>query len=201
MLKIALLAALVSAPLASPANAARILISFSGADERGPVSGTTEYDTTQGEWLPTNNYPANTFLRGYSSLPLQVYSNTLSGYQTMDRATVRYSPDYQSLGLNYETDGILFGGGWSAISLELALPATVGLDNGLPDGFPSFSGTGTFVSLGRMGGVPVAIRYDAFRLSSAVPEPATWGLMIVGFAAVGGALRVRRKEASATALA
>lgn len=30
-------------------------------------------------------------------------------------------------------------------------------------------------------------------LSGAIPEPATWGLMILGFGAVGGAMRARRK--------
>lgn len=37
------------------------------------------------------------------------------------------------------------------------------------------------------------------QVTAAVPEPATWGMMIAGFAAVGGALRRRRAGALATA--
>lgn len=37
----------------------------------------------------------------------------------------------------------------------------------------------------------------AFRMSGAVPEPASWGLMIAGFGMVGGALRSRRTLAAA----
>lgn len=33
----------------------------------------------------------------------------------------------------------------------------------------------------------------------AVPEPATWGMMVLGFGAIGGALRVRRRSALAQA--
>ncbi|WP_397420182.1 PEPxxWA-CTERM sorting domain-containing protein [Phenylobacterium sp.] len=34
--------------------------------------------------------------------------------------------------------------------------------------------------------------YDSFRFGAAVPEPATWAMMIVGFGFAGGALRRRR---------
>ena len=42
------------------------------------------------------------------------------------------------------------------------------------------------------------VQFDNVRLSdvAAVPEPATWGLMILGFGAVGGALRRRRGVAA-----
>jgi hypothetical protein len=36
-------------------------------------------------------------------------------------------------------------------------------------------------------------------LGGAVPEPATWGLMILGFGAVGGAIRARRRPAPTAA--
>jgi hypothetical protein len=34
---------------------------------------------------------------------------------------------------------------------------------------------------------------DIYRAVGMVPEPATWGLMLVGFAMVGGATRYRRR--------
>jgi hypothetical protein len=45
------------------------------------------------------------------------------------------------------------------------------------------------------GGGESAINY-AFRIDGAVPEPATWGLMIVGFGLVGGAMRRRAAVAA-----
>jgi phosphoglycolate phosphatase-like HAD superfamily hydrolase len=38
---------------------------------------------------------------------------------------------------------------------------------------------------------------DLFALTSTIPEPAAWGLMLLGFGAVGGAIRSRRKSGSA----
>jgi hypothetical protein len=39
---------------------------------------------------------------------------------------------------------------------------------------------------------------DVAGIRAAVPEPATWGLMILGFGAAGSALRARRRQAAAT---
>ncbi|MES2290534.1 MAG: PEPxxWA-CTERM sorting domain-containing protein [Pseudomonadota bacterium] len=36
------------------------------------------------------------------------------------------------------------------------------------------------------------------RFTSGVPEPATWGMMILGFGAVGAAMRMRRRKVSVT---
>lgn len=40
------------------------------------------------------------------------------------------------------------------------------------------------------------IRFDVRLVSTSVPEPATWGLMMLGFGAVGGAMRARRRRAA-----
>ena len=47
------------------------------------------------------------------------------------------------------------------------------------------------------GGTYVRTNNRAFTLSGAVPEPQTWGLMILGFGAAGAALRGRRRVAAA----
>jgi hypothetical protein len=58
------------------------------------------------------------------------------------------------------------------------------IDNALNDSFGEFNGF-----------VPVNIHLDFIR-SAMVPEPATWALMIGGFALVGGTLRRRRTAAA-----
>ena len=42
-------------------------------------------------------------------------------------------------------------------------------------------------------GTPAGDNFTA-SLGAAVPEPATWGLMILGFGAIGGAMRVQRRK-------
>jgi hypothetical protein len=64
-------------------------------------------------------------------------------------------------------------------------------------GSPGLSGyslpTGVFE---QVGAGPQTIAFDAngFRINSAVPEPDTWALMLVGFGAIGSALRRRRSN-------
>jgi phosphoglycolate phosphatase-like HAD superfamily hydrolase len=50
--------------------------------------------------------------------------------------------------------------------------------------------TGALANIGATDG-------DLFALTSTIPEPAAWGLMVLGFGAVGGAIRSRRKSGSA----
>ncbi len=48
-------------------------------------------------------------------------------------------------------------------------------------------------------GLPPFALLDGVSISSGVPEPATWAMMLVGFGALGTAIRSRRKQALATA--
>lgn len=62
-------------------------------------------------------------------------------------------------------------------------------DNG-PIAFDSFTNFMTITSLD----APATLNASAFNynlVSSAVPEPATWGMMILGFGLIGGAMRRR----------
>jgi hypothetical protein len=68
----------------------------------------------------------------------------------------------------------------------------------------AFTATGStevlsFLSLGTPNGLPPMALLDNVSLTNTVPEPATWGLMLVGVAAVGASLRLRRRAASAAA--
>lgn len=56
----------------------------------------------------------------------------------------------------------------------------------------AFSVTLTDVEFLTPGSATVKAKFKL--LSNAVPEPATWAMMIIGFAAVGGALRTRAKR-------
>ena len=68
----------------------------------------------------------------------------------------------------------------------------------------SFTATGSsevlsFLSLGTPEGLPPMALLDNVSLTNTVPEPATWGLMLLGVAAVGASLRMRRRAASVAA--
>jgi hypothetical protein len=68
----------------------------------------------------------------------------------------------------------------------------------------TFTATGpsevlSFLSVGSPDGLPPMALLDNVSLTNTVPEPATWGLMLVGVAAVGASLRLRRRAAAAAA--
>lgn len=68
----------------------------------------------------------------------------------------------------------------------------------------TFTATGSsevlsFLSLGAPSGLPPMALLDNVSLTNTVPEPATWGLMLVGVAAVGASLRLRRRAAASVA--
>ena len=50
----------------------------------------------------------------------------------------------------------------------------------------------SFLAQGTPNGLPPSLLLDNVSLTAAVPEPATWGMMIVGFGAMGATLRRRR---------
>lgn len=69
--------------------------------------------------------------------------------------------------------------------------------------FTGFSGFGpnTTLSISSTGTFGVDAILDNLSVSGAVPEPATWALMIMGFGAVGGAMRRRAKVRTTVAYA
>ncbi len=66
----------------------------------------------------------------------------------------------------------------------------------------NFTATGaqqtlSFLSQGTPNGLPPTNLLDNVSLTAAVPEPATWAMMMVGFAMVGAASRYRRRSVKA----
>jgi hypothetical protein len=96
-----------------------------------------------------------------------------------------------------------------------ALNSNLTLYDNVPSVWTEVGGTGGngYVPIGAtgvstkwlVGAALISDRDDGFKIASikvtelvgAVPEPATWAMMLLGFAGVGGALRVRRRKAEA----
>lgn len=65
--------------------------------------------------------------------------------------------------------------------------------------YVQFSGTGGhLISSATFNNVPTTDAFESanFSVTAAVPEPATWAMMLIGFGAVGATMRRRRRTAS-----
>lgn len=92
------------------------------------------------------------------------------------------------------TDPNLFGGvvWWQGISFTGLTPGTYSFTCGTTCG-----STQQWASLSTVGGADgtVQITLTGADIGGVVPEPSTWALLILGFGAVGGALRSRKRLA------
>lgn len=61
----------------------------------------------------------------------------------------------------------------------------------------STSQTLSFLAQGTPNGLPPTLLLDNVSMTAAVPEPATWALMLVGFGMVGASARYRRRKTTA----
>ena len=66
----------------------------------------------------------------------------------------------------------------------------------------TFTATGasqvlSFLSIGTPTGLPPIAMLDNVSLTAAVPEPATWAMMFVGFGMIGASARYRRRNTRA----
>jgi hypothetical protein len=107
-------------------------------------------------------------------------------------------PKYCNLGVGFKEVGVAGGdsGGPGFINGKLASVNSYGLSFGA--GFGDLV-PGLNNSFGEFSGyVPIFIHKD-FIISSFVPEPATWAMMIFGFGMVGGAYRRRTKGVATVA--
>ena len=67
-------------------------------------------------------------------------------------------------------------------------------------GTPSLNGVGSFIGLGTATPYSQQVTFAKFSLATgSVPEPATWAMMLLGFGAIGVAMRRKRNAVLATA--
>ena len=119
-----------------------------------------------------------------------LFRNSVSDYIGSGLSASTQGQGVASL-VDYEFTG-LAGNGFRAFGSYSTPPvgdATIGLVrniNGSDVSFDSFRQTFTIQS-----GTNITFRKAVFEASAFVPEPSTWALMILGFGAVGGAMRRR----------
>jgi len=126
------------------------------------------------------------------------FSQTISGLTIGDRYTLSF---WQAAGQQYGFTGptterwsVSFGGD-TQLSALFSLPeAGVGPWEKQTMTFTASAESQvlSFLAQGTPGGAPPISFLDGVSLTAAVPEPATWAMMITGFGAVGGALRRKR---------
>jgi PEP-CTERM motif len=210
--------------MASPASAASIIAPISGViDSGGPgfgsltetfnqaglLSGYTAGVTDFDSYLATNPLHTLTFSGnewfGNSGTTAATVTYDFGALVSVDRLALwnEESSGIGTLNLLGSTDGLTF------TSLGTYSP----FDNPLAD-YPaevfSFGATSLRYARFEMSDCPqvnpgsfaaCAIGEVAFRTAGAVPEPATWGMMLLGFGAIGGTLRRQRKSKVAVRLA
>jgi len=131
------------------------------------------------------------------------FSQTISGLTIGDRYTLSF---WQAAGQQYGFTGptterwsVSFGGD-TQLSALFSLPeAGVGPWEKQTMTFTASAESQvlSFLAQGTPGGAPPISFLDGVSLTAAVPEPATWAMMITGFGAVGGALRRKRTALAA----
>lgn len=163
------------------------LIAFSGTANAATlvIGSGWQIDTLTTAGSPTSQSPWSFAITGPATLSVTDCCTpgdtfTLSGGVTGASSFFAGAADARATGL--------FASYWTS-------PAFGKFSTVLSAGSYSFSLTG----LGE-GGVPAdfGVRLDDGALAGAVPEPATWALMLIGFGFVGGALRSSKRKQKLT---
>lgn len=225
MIKLFGVAIVAGALLASPASAATFVGSTPGPDS-SPPAGLHTIDFNSASQLSDipglsgNGHIVQGFASGLYAQPfggttkyLSVPQNGSSGTVTLDLA-------------GYDFGGILDGFSfyWGSIDTynSLKINTSLGTTNFAFDGqnppppangaqFDAANNRRVFFSLApgetlnslqfTSNGYAMEIDDIVFTGTAAVPEPATWAMLLIGFGAIGGTMRTRRKPGTAAAYA
>ncbi|MFW2828860.1 PEPxxWA-CTERM sorting domain-containing protein [Sphingomonas sp. ID0503] len=182
---------------------------------------TAPYGSWESRWFGTNSNAQNYYVSEYGDSPDWKGGPDVHGLWLTDGDNWQDGGDYANINLRFDTD---FAASLTSFSLDIASAlqsatlvfydtdgATLGsftVPNSpvsayyTPTGYNNFSitstnGIGGFDILGYAQGNVIVDNLNAVTATAAVPEPASWAMMIAGFGLVGGAMRRRTRVAYA----
>lgn len=197
--KLAVACAIATVALSAGAQAAVTTLSLTGVISNGT------YNTFTSNGMIYHTYVLD--LRLGTSAPFTVSAgDEIQTTVTLDTALPVYAAGQQFLGLNYNgsssPDGASNSGSFlfSGVTGTVANPVSTGCGNCLSSIFGQVPGatyafTGLFADTSILTlNTPFLVNdvSISYQLSSPVPELAAWTLMLIGFGAVGAAVRRRR---------
>lgn len=210
MRKLAILSASVAMAFAAPVSAAEFVV----GPQTGAFSGLTRgyWFTAPVAFTITGLYVPDTASSGAQNLQVLRFTGVPTTYPVT-------GTNFTSLGLYLNQSGT----GPVATSISVAAGDVIGLlgdrdgTNSYADGPATFAFANSTLTINRLGyqgliansnGAQSAFTEQpgsysrinfSYSLSGAVPEPSTWALVILGFGAVGGAMRKRSRTTVAYA--
>lgn len=189
-----LLAAALSAAVPSAATPITFTTSVTGSGTIGGQAFTDRLITLAG--VGDTSDQSGFFFPGDYQIPGVTASLSVAGLGTFgvtDALRLFVNQGVPDVGVTDLTadDALLFTTSAAAASYDLT--TSIGSITGAPVYLAPYSSVGTSGGAFTLAGVSGAATFQAEIGAGAVPEPATWGMMILGFAVLGSALRGRRR--------
>jgi hypothetical protein len=183
---------------ASAAQAATVVDNFSGTfgNGVGAVSGQITLDVVAGKAISGSGFIDISNL-ALSNAPLVLITTSTPGNETAG------GPAYP-VGFRANDGTDLFGLDQKFPLDTAGLLFDVGTATAVWGKYPLInlaSGAGNSVFDGKVGGTEYYVAFGTVGLSSAVPEPSTWAMMLIGFAGLGFASYRRAKLSGITSSA